>query len=80
MVATDIGSPISTADAYPDQYVQTLCPPIPSPAFETPDEMRRVWGENWGASDEVGPLRVVLMRRPAEEMRRVRADCWDERA
>lgn len=80
MVATDIGSPISTANAYPDQYFQTLRPPIPSPAFETPKEMRRVWGENWGASDEVGPLRVVLMRRPAEEMRRVRADCWDERA
>ncbi len=80
MIATEIGFPSSTSDAYPDQYVQTLCPPTPSPAFETPEEMQRVWGENWGAADEVGPLRVVLMRRPAEEMRRVRADCWDERA
>jgi N-dimethylarginine dimethylaminohydrolase len=34
----------------------------------------------WGSSDEVGPLRVVLVRRPGKEWERVRADCWDERA
>jgi N-dimethylarginine dimethylaminohydrolase len=68
------------ASAYPDQYYQTLCPPVPSPPFEAPEELERVWGRRWGASTEVGPLRVVLMRRPGDELRAIRADCWDERA
>jgi N-dimethylarginine dimethylaminohydrolase len=66
--------------AYPEQYYQMLCPPVPSPSFETPAELERVWGRRWGASTEVGPLRVVLMRRPGEELQVVRGDCWDERA
>jgi N-dimethylarginine dimethylaminohydrolase len=68
------------AELYPKNYHQTLCPPTPAPGFGDPNEMERVWGQNWGASDEVGLLRMVLMRRPADEMLRIRADCWDERA
>ncbi len=65
---------------YPANFHQTLCPPTPAPGFDDPSEMVRVWGKEWGASDEVGPLLLVLMRRPGDEMLRIRADCWDERA
>lgn len=67
-------------DIFPDQYHHYLCGPVPAPPFEKPAELERVWGCNWGASSEVGPLRMVLMKRPGDELRVVRADCWDERA
>jgi N-dimethylarginine dimethylaminohydrolase len=44
------------------------------------DELEAVWGERWGAWDEVGPLRRVLVRRPGDEFERIRADAWDEEA
>jgi N-dimethylarginine dimethylaminohydrolase len=77
-----VDAPTRTAPAaaYPEEYHQTLCAPTPEPGFSDPREMERVWGENWGADDEVGPLRLVLMRRPGRELEVVRADCWDERA
>lgn len=65
---------------YPEGYGVSLCPAVPEPAFEAPDEQRRVWGTAWGAHDEVGPLRSVLVRAPGDEYARVRADCFDERA
>src|SRR3954467_7428760 len=42
-------------------------------------ELEQVWGARWGASDEVGPLRRVLVRRPGSELEAIRADAWDER-
>jgi len=44
------------------------------------DELEAVWGAEWGASDEVGRLRTVLVRRPGGELGAVRADAWDEEA
>jgi N-dimethylarginine dimethylaminohydrolase len=66
--------------AYPVGYAVSLCPAEPEPPFEAPYQQRLVWGAEWGATDEVGRLRTVLMRRPGDEYARVRADCWDERA
>jgi N-dimethylarginine dimethylaminohydrolase len=71
---TDDGSP------FEDSYYATLTPSVPEPPFEAPDEQARVWGRMWGSFDEVGPLRLVLVRRPGAEWERVRADCWNERA
>jgi N-dimethylarginine dimethylaminohydrolase len=52
------------------------------PAAEPPflDQLEAVWGARWGAWDEVGPLRRVLVRRPGHELAAVRADAWDEEA
>lgn len=44
------------------------------------DELTAVWGAEWGASDEVGRLRRVLVRRPGDELAAVRGDAWDEEA
>jgi hypothetical protein len=46
--------------------------------FSDPAEQLRVWGREWGAADEVGRLRMALVRRPRGEFGAVRADCWDE--
>ena len=34
------------------------------PAFEDPDLLAKWWGRNWGCTNDVGRLRVVLMHRP----------------
>lgn len=39
------------------------------PPFESPEQQRRVWGRTWGCDNDVGRLRVVLMRRPGDEMK-----------
>ena len=69
--------PHEAEDVAPEAYHQTLCPPVAEPAFETKDEMVRVWGRQWGASDDVGRLRSVLMRQPGKELAQVRADAWN---
>jgi N-dimethylarginine dimethylaminohydrolase len=63
-----------------DSLHQGLMRMEPAPPFEAPEEQIRVWGRAWGAVDEVGPLRCVLVRRPRDEWARVRVDCWDEQA
>jgi N-dimethylarginine dimethylaminohydrolase len=65
---------------FEDSYYATLTPSLPEPPFESRDEQERVWGRLWGSVDEVGRLRVVLVRRPGREWERVRADCWSDRA
>jgi N-dimethylarginine dimethylaminohydrolase len=65
---------------YPPGYYLALCEHAAEPAFESAFEQETYWGGPWGAADEVGPLRSVLMRRLRDEWRVVRADCFDERA
>lgn len=52
------------------------------PSFEDEKMLKKVWGRNWGVSDEVGRLRVVLVHRPREEeIKAITADApYDERA
>ena len=64
----------------PYGYHLSLCPAVPEPAFADAAELERVWGRRWGASDEVGRLRVVLVREPGREYEAVRADAWNEAA
>jgi len=54
-----------------------LLRPEPEPPFQSPSELKMLWGEPWGAADDVGPLKVVLMRRPGREFEGL-ADpsCW----
>ncbi len=64
----------------PFGYNQTICAPQPEPGFSDPAELERVWGRRWGATDEVGRLRMVLMREPRDEWARVTADAWNDDA
>jgi len=62
----------------PPDLHQTRLQTAAEPPFH--DELTSVWGAEWGAADEVGPLRSVLVRRPGDELAAVRADAWDEQA
>lgn len=57
---------------------QAMMAPAEEPPFE--QEVAEVWGESWGAHDEVGVLRRVLVRRPGAELEQIRGDAYDERA
>lgn len=61
----------------PPDLHQTRMESAAEPPFH--DELEAVWGANWGASDEVGPLKRVLVR-PPSSLELIRADAWDEEA
>ncbi len=61
----------------PAQAHQAAMESAAEPPFR--EELEQVWGERWGAVDEVGRLRRVLVRQPGDELLAVREDAWDER-
>jgi N-dimethylarginine dimethylaminohydrolase len=69
-----------TDDAYPPGYFLALCRHAEEPPFESAEEQTTYWGREWGAVDDVGRLRMVLMRRPRDEWSIVDPARWDERA
>jgi N-dimethylarginine dimethylaminohydrolase len=71
---------VRAIERQPFGYHLSLCPSVPEPPFDDPGELERVWGQRWGASDEVGRLRTVLVRTPRDEWAVVRADAWNEAA
>jgi N-dimethylarginine dimethylaminohydrolase len=65
---------------YPFGYFLSLCRHAEEPPFESAAEQLTYWGREWGAVDEVGQLRTVLMRRPRDEWAIVDTRRWDDRA
>ena len=64
----------------PEHRVQSLFPASPEPPFHDAPALLRDWDADWGCDDDVSPLRTVLVRRPGDEWRGVRGECWDEDA
>lgn len=60
-----------------DGRFHRLMGPEALPAFHDLGELESTWGRRWGAADEVGRLRSVLMRRPSAGLSAVRADAYD---
>lgn len=54
---------------------QTRMATAAEPPFH--NEIEAVWGRPWGAHDEVGELKVALVRPPGPALDRIRADAWD---
>jgi hypothetical protein len=54
---------------------QTKVAAVAEPPFHA--ELEEVWGRAWGAHDEVGTLRTVLVRPPGRALDRIRAGAWD---
>jgi N-dimethylarginine dimethylaminohydrolase len=54
-----------------DGLFHEILGPKPSPGFSEDGQLERVWGARWGASDEVGKLEVVMVRRPSKALREV---------
>jgi N-dimethylarginine dimethylaminohydrolase len=63
----------------PEYYHEVLkrIPPRAEPAFEDEAMQARVWGRRWGVPNDVGPLRMVLVHRPGDEIRVMSADKYD---
>lgn len=61
-----------------DGKFHRLMGPEASPPFSDHGELESVWGRRWGAADEVGKLRSVLMRRPSRGLATITEDAWNE--
>lgn len=54
---------------------QTRMTGAAEPPFDA--ELESVWGRRWGSSDEVGRLRMVLVRDPGDSLGRIAEGHWD---
>ena len=63
----------------PEYYHEVLkrIPPRAVPPFEDEAMQARVWGRRWGVYNDVGPLRMVLVHRPGDEIRVMSGDKYD---
>lgn len=63
----------------PQYYHEVLkaIPPRPTPAFEDEEMQGRVWGRSWGVRNDVGPLKMVLVHRPGDEINIMTRDKYD---
>jgi N-dimethylarginine dimethylaminohydrolase len=68
------------APRFPFGYHLTLLRGDDGTPFHDPAEQERVWGRSWGAYDEVGQLRTVLVRRPGREYERIDGAAWNDDA
>jgi N-dimethylarginine dimethylaminohydrolase len=59
-------------------HVHHILGPEPEPGFLDAGELTSNWGAKWGAADEVGTLRTVLMRRPNAGLANITADAWND--
>ena len=59
------------AEAAQERMTQAAEPPFL-------DDLERSWGARWGATDEIGPLRRVAVRRPGSELAVIDPAAWDE--
>lgn len=58
---------------------QGIFPFYDTPPFEDEGQLTRFWGRNWGVSDAVGELRLVLVHKPQEEeMLPIKDGIYDE--
>lgn len=60
-----------------DGRFHRLMGPEGAPGFLDHAELESTWGRRWGAADEVGRLRTVLMRRPAACLAELTDDMYD---
>ncbi|MBW2153758.1 MAG: amidinotransferase [Deltaproteobacteria bacterium] len=63
----------------PQYYHEVLkaIPPRATPPFEDEDMQIRVWGRRWGVYNDVGPLKMVLVHRPGDEIKIMTKDKYD---
>jgi N-dimethylarginine dimethylaminohydrolase len=63
---------------YLDGVIERVYPSMPLPPFDAPAELTSVWGRPWGAVDDVGPLKMVLVRSPGSEFEEMKNGRFDE--
>lgn len=63
----------------PQYYHEVLkrIPPRATPVFEDEEMQKRVWGRRWGVYNDVETLKMVLVHRPGEAIKRMTAEKYD---
>ena len=51
----------------------------PFPPFEAPEMLEKVWKRRWGVRNHIDPLRMVLVRRPGDELKSATEEFYDEK-
>ena len=59
-------NPWLAEEAY--QYMHRNNPGKGEPALESPEMLEKVWSRRWGAINDVGRLRTVLVSRPGRSL------------
>jgi N-dimethylarginine dimethylaminohydrolase len=67
---------IMSADDYSYNQLMKAFPSLAEPTFESEEMQTLVWKGQWGCTNDVGRLRMVLMHRPGEEVNRVRSSTF----
>lgn len=60
--------PVMSDDDCSYNKLMKTFPSIPEPPFESREMQELVWQAQWGCTNDVGRLRVVLVHRPREEV------------
>jgi N-dimethylarginine dimethylaminohydrolase len=60
--------PIFSEDEYRYNRLMQAVNSIPEPPFENAEMQKLVWGREWGCTNDVGQIRVILMHRPGDEV------------
>ncbi|HLI10336.1 MAG TPA: arginine deiminase family protein [Alphaproteobacteria bacterium] len=60
--------PVMSDDDYSYNQLMKTFPSLPEPAFESREMQELVWKAQWGCTNDVGKLRVVLVHRPGDEV------------
>ena len=55
----------------PEAKFHHILGPVAEPGFADPTQLESVWGRRWGARNEFGRLRVVMMRRPSKGLEEI---------
>ncbi len=69
-------SDLRNSSKYYHVVLQRIVPKA-QPAFEDPAMLRRVWGREWGARNDVGTIKAILLHRPGREMSVMTPDRYD---
>lgn len=55
----------------PDAKFHQILGPVAEPGFSDPGQLEAVWGRKWGAKNEFGRLRSVMVRRPSRGLEKI---------
>ena len=68
MKGDDLSVKLKDTQQYYHEVLKRISPKS-HPVFEDPGMQERVWGRRWGVYDDVGPLKLVLVHRPGNEIK-----------
>ena len=66
--------PIMSEDEYRYNRLMKAINSIPEPPFESEAMQKLVWGREWGCTNDVGQIKVILVHRPGAEVNLVTPD------